>query len=34
MYNGVVDLDMFWDEKKNGGKIEDIIQTIDGTKYY
>lgn len=34
MYNGVVDLDMFWDEKKNGGKIEDIIQTIDDTKYY
>ena len=20
MYNGVVDLDMFWDEEKNGGK--------------
>lgn len=34
MYNGVVDLDMFWDEEKNGGKIEDIIQTIDDTKYY
>lgn len=34
MYNGVVDLDMFWDEEKNGGKIEDIIQTINDTKYY
>lgn len=34
MYNGVVDLDMFWDEEKNGGKIEDIIQTIGDTKYY
>lgn len=34
MYNGVVDLDMFWDEEKNGGKIEDIVQTIDDTKYY
>lgn len=34
MYNGVVDLDVFWDEEKNGGKIEDIIQTIDDTKYY
>lgn len=34
MYNGVVDLDMFWNEEKNGGKIEDIIQTINDTKYY
>lgn len=33
MYNGVVDLDMFGMRRK-WWKIEDIIQTIDDTKYY
>lgn len=27
-------LDLFWDKLANGGSLSDIIQIIDGTKYY
>ena len=27
-------LEVFWNEELNGGRIEDIVQVIDDTKYY